>query len=88
MGNLPEKPKEMTGKYGFYMQEPADSGAAALVESAGADMLTADASGKEKSKLCNRRTALAAMEMMQDMVKKDGSALHVSWKRAAVSFID
>ena len=45
-----ETVKEKTGKYGFYMQEPADFWAQqALVESAGADMLIADASGKKKA---------------------------------------
>ena len=79
--------KEKTGKYGFYMQEPADFWAQqALVESAGADMLTADASGKKKASFAIE-DGIAAMQMMQDMVK-DGSALHVSWEEGCQSFID
>ena len=82
-----ETVKEKTGKYGFYMQEPADFWAQqALVESAGADMLTADASGKKKASFATE-DGIAAMQMMQDMVK-DGSALHVSWEEGCQSFID
>ena len=82
-----EAVKEKTGKYGFYMQEPADFWAQqALVESAGADMLTADASGKKKASFATE-DGIAAMQMMQDMVK-DGSALHVSWEEGCQSFID
>ena len=65
-----ETVKEKTGKYGFYMQEPADFWAQqALVESAGADMLTADASGKKKASFATE-DGIAAMQMMQDMVKR------------------
>ena len=82
-----ETVKDKTGKYGFYMQEPADFWAQqALVESAGADMLTADASGKKKASFATE-DGIAAMQMMQDMVK-DGSALHVSWEEGCQSFID
>ena len=49
-------------------------------------MLTADASGKKKASFATE-DGIAAMQMMQDMVK-DGSALHVSWEEGCQSFID
>ena len=49
-------------------------------------MLTADASGKKKASFATEDD-IAAMQMMQDMVK-DGSALHVSWEEGCQSFID
>ena len=57
-----------------------------LLKEAGADMLTADASGKKKASFATE-DGIAAMQMMQDMVK-DGSALHVSWEEGCQSFID
>ncbi|WP_347559825.1 extracellular solute-binding protein [Clostridium sp. AM58-1XD] len=42
--------KEKTGKYGFYMQEPADFWAQqGLIESSGAQMLTTGADGKKQA---------------------------------------
>ena len=75
--------KEKTGKYGFYMQEPADNWAQqALLESNGARMLQ------------NGRAAFASPEGIQayqlyaDMVTKDQSALHISWSEGVQSFIN
>lgn len=47
--------KEKTGKYGFYMQEPADFWAQqGLIESSGAKMLTTNAEGKKRPPLPRR----------------------------------
>ena len=44
---MPETVKEKTGKYGFYMQEPADFWAQqGLIESNNTSMLTKTADGK------------------------------------------
>ncbi|MDY5332569.1 MAG: ABC transporter substrate-binding protein [Porcincola intestinalis] len=79
--------KEKTGKYGFYMQEPADFWAQqALIESNGASMLTKDADGKAQASFASYEGA-EAMQLVADMVK-DGSALHVGWDEGCQSFID
>ncbi|MDY5580122.1 ABC transporter substrate-binding protein [Porcincola intestinalis] len=79
--------KEKTGKYGFYMQEPADFWAQqALIESNGASMLTKDADGKAQASFSSDEGA-EAMQLVADMVK-DGSALHVGWDEGCQSFID
>ena len=78
---------EKTGKYGFYMQEPADFWAQqGLIESAGAPMLTADSSGKKLASFANEN-GIAAMQMYADLVK-DGAGLHISWEEGCQSFID
>ena len=79
--------KEKTGKYGFYMQEPADFWAQqALIESNGVSMLTKDADGKAQASFASDEGA-EAMQLVADMVK-DGSALHVGWDEGCQSFID
>ena len=79
--------KEKTGKYGFYMQEPADFWAQqALIESNGASMLTKDADGKAQASFASDEGA-EAMQLVADRVK-DGSALHVGWDEGCQSFID
>ena len=79
--------KEKTGKYGFYMQEPADFWAQqALIESNGASMLTKDTDGKAQASFASDEGA-EAMQLVADMVK-DGSALHVGWDEGCQSFID
>lgn len=79
--------KEKTGKYGFYIQEPADFWAQqALIESNGASMLTKDADGKAQASFASDEGA-EAMQLVADMVK-DGSALHVGWDEGCQSFID
>lgn len=79
--------KEKTGKYGFYMQEPADFWAQqGFIESNGVSMLAEDENG---TKLLSFATdeGIEAMQMYQDMVK-DGSAMHISWEEGCQSFID
>lgn len=79
--------KEKTGKYGFYMQEPADFWAQqGLIESSGAKMLIANAEGKKEAAFATE-DAIAAMQLMADMVK-DQTALHISWEEGCQSFID
>lgn len=75
--------KDETGKYGFYMQEPADNWATqALLESNGAQMISdgkasfASDEGKE------------AYQLWADMILEDESALHISWDQGIQSFID
>jgi len=75
--------KDKTGKYGFYMQEPADNWATqALLESNGARMLT-DGKATFASK-----EGIAAYELYADMITKDKSALHIGWDQGIQSFID
>ncbi len=79
--------KEMTGKYGFYMQEPADFWAQqGLIESSGAKMLTINAEGKKEAAFATE-DGIEAMQLMADMVK-DQTALHISWEEGCQSFID
>ena len=82
-----ETVKEKTGKYGFYMQEPADFWAQqGLIESNGASMLTKDASGKAQATFASKE-GIEAFQLYADMVK-DESALHISWEEGSQSFID
>lgn len=79
--------KEKTGKYGFYMQEPADFWAQqGLIESSGAKMLTTNAEGKKEAAFATEN-GIEAMQLMADMVK-DQTALHISWEEGCQSFID
>ena len=79
--------KEKTGKYGFYMQEPADFWAQqGLIESSGAKMLTTNAEGKKEAAFATK-DGIEAMQLMADMVK-DQTALHISWEEGCQSFID
>lgn len=81
-----ETVKENTGKYGFYMQEPADFWAQqAFIESNGTSMLREE----DGTKLLDFATpnGIAAMQMYADMVA-DGSAMHISWEEGCQSFID
>ena len=75
--------KDKTGKYGFYMQEPADSWAQqALLESNGASIIT-----KGKATFASS-DGIQAYQLYQNMVVKDQSALHISWDQGVQSFID
>lgn len=75
--------KEKTGKYGFYMQEPADNWAQqALMESNGARMIT-----NGKASFASEE-GIQAFEAYTDMVTKTKSALHISWGEGVQSFID
>lgn len=75
--------KEKTGKYGFYMQEPADNWATqALLESNGARMIT-----DGKASFASEE-GIKAYETYADMVLKSKSALHISWNEGVQSFIN
>lgn len=79
--------KDKTGKYGFYMQQPADFWAQqAIIESNGASMITKGADGKVQASFASPEGA-EAMQLMQDMIK-DGTALNVGWDEGCQSFID
>ena len=79
--------KEKTGKYGFYMQEPADFWAQqGLIESSGAKMLTTNGEGKKEASFATE-DGIAAMQLLADMVK-DQTALHISCEEGCQSFID
>ena len=79
--------KEKTGKYGFYMQEPADFWAQqGLIESNGARMLTVNGEGKKEASFATPE-GIEAMQLYADMVK-DKTALHISWEEGCQSFID
>lgn len=74
--------KEKTGKYGFYMQEPADNWATqALLESNGARMI------KDGKAAFASEDGIKAYEAYADMVVKTKSALHISWDEGVKSFI-
>lgn len=75
--------KEKTGKYGLYIQEPADNWATqALLESNGARMIT-DGKATFASE-----DGIKAYEVYADMVVNTKSALHISWGEGVQSFID
>lgn len=79
--------KEKTGKYGFYMQEPADFWAQqGLIESNGAQMLTVNEDGTVQASFASEE-GIEAMQMIADLIR-DGAALHISWEEGAQSFID
>ena len=79
--------KEKTGKYGFYMQEPADFWAQqGLVESNGAHMLSTAEDGTVQAAFASEE-GIEAMQLVADMIA-DGSALHVSWEEGFQSFVD
>lgn len=76
-----------TGKYGFYMQEPADFWAQqGFIESNGVSMLAEDENGTKFLSFATDE-GIEAMQMYQDMVK-GGSAMHISWEEGCQSFID
>lgn len=75
--------KEKTGKYGLYIQEPADSwGQQALLESNGANIMT-----DGKASFASPE-GIEAYTLYQNMVVKDESALHTTWEQGIQSFID
>ena len=74
--------KEKTGKYGVYIQEPADNWATqALLESNGARMIT-----DGKATFASNK-GIEAYEAYADMVKNE-EALHISWDEGVQSFIN
>lgn len=75
--------KEKLGKYGLYIQEPADNWATqALLESNGARMIT-----DGKASFASEE-GIEAYEAYADMVVNTKSALHISWGEGVQSFID
>ena len=79
--------KEKTGKYGFYMQEPADFWAQqGFIESNGVSMLTENGDGTKLLSFATEE-GIEAMQLYQDMVK-NRSAMHISWEEGCQSFID
>lgn len=75
--------KEKTGKFGFYLQEPADNWATqALLESNGAKMIT-DGKATFASK-----EGIEAYQLWRDMILEDKSAVHLPWDQGVQSFID
>ncbi len=75
--------KEKTGKYGVYLQEPADNWATqAVLESNGARMIT-----DGKASFASEE-GIKAYELYADMVVNEKSALHISWGEGVQSFID
>lgn len=77
-----ETVKEKTGKYGLYIQEPADNWATqALLESNGAQMIT-DGKATFASK-----EGIQAYSLWADLVASK-SALHIGWDQGVQSFID
>lgn len=74
--------KEESGKYGIYIQEPADNWATqAILESNGAQMIT-DGEASFASE-----EGIEAYQIYADMVL-DGVALHISWDEGLKSFVD
>ncbi|KGR82723.1 ABC transporter substrate-binding protein [Lysinibacillus odysseyi] len=75
--------KEKTGKYGFYLQEPADNWATqALLESNGAQMIT-----NGKATFASPE-GIEAYSLWADMIVKEKTALHIGWDQGIQSFID
>ena len=87
VNNAGEQVREKTGKYGLYMQEPADFWAQqAFMESNGAQLLTANADGSYEATFASEE-GIEAMQAYADMVK-DGSALHITWEEGNQAFVD
>ncbi|MFP3916554.1 ABC transporter substrate-binding protein [Lysinibacillus telephonicus] len=77
-----EAVKEKTGKYGLYIQEPADNWATqALLESNGAQMIT-----NGKATFASEE-GIQAYSLWADLVASK-SALHIGWDQGVQSFID
>jgi len=75
---------EVTGAFGIYIQEPADSwGTQAILESNGARFLTYENGSLQASFACE--DGIEAYEMYADLVH-DGVALHISWDEGVNAF--
>lgn len=82
-----EAVRSKTGKYGLYVQEPADFWAQqALIESNGGQLLTHNSDGSYEATFASPE-GIEAMQRNADAVA-DGSALHISWEEGAQSFVD
>ncbi|MDD3368112.1 MAG: ABC transporter substrate-binding protein [Lachnospiraceae bacterium] len=76
--------KEKTGKYGLYIQEPADNWATqALLESNGAKFITKE--GDKTQATFASEEGIAAYQAWADMVA-DGTALNISWDEGMQAF--
>ena len=76
--------REETGRFGIYVQEPADSWATqAILESNGARMLTY-VDGEIQASFASEE-GIAAYELYAAMVH-DGAALHISWDEGVDAF--
>lgn len=74
--------KEQTGKYGFYLQQPADNWATqALLESNGANFIE---SGKAAFA---SPEGIEAYKLWADMVNEDQTAVNLPWDQGVQSFI-
>ena len=75
--------KEETGKYGLYIQEPADFwGQQALIESNGGRMI------EDGKAAFASPEGIEAFEMYNRMVVIDETALHIGWDQGIQSFIN
>ncbi|WP_400164476.1 ABC transporter substrate-binding protein [Brevibacillus sp. TJ4] len=75
--------KDKTGKFGLYIQEPADNWATqALLESNGARMIT-----DGKATFASPE-GIKAYQLYADMVVTEKTAAHLSWDQGVQSFID
>lgn len=76
--------KDKTGKYGLYIQEPADNWATqGLLESNGAKFLTKD--GETTKATFASEEGIEAYQQWADMVA-DGTALNISWDEGMQAF--
>lgn len=79
--------KDNTGKYGIYIQEPADFwGQQAIIESNGGKLLTVNSDGTAEATFASEG-GIEAMQTYADMIA-DGTALHISWEEGTQSFVD
>lgn len=80
-----KKITEVTGEYGFYMQEYADNWAVqGLLEGNGASMLSEDGT---KATFASQES-IDAYQLLADMVLKDKSALHITADEGIQAFIN
>lgn len=74
--------KEQTGKYGFYLQQPADNWATqALLESNGANFI------EDGKAAFASPEGIEAYKLWADMVNEDQTAVNLSWDQGVQSFI-
>lgn len=77
--------KDKTGKYGLYIQEPADNWATqALLESNGAKFITTGTDGKKTATFASEE-GIQSYQAWADMIK-DGTALNISWDEGMQAF--
>ena len=74
--------KEQTGKYGFYLQQPADNWATqALLESNGANFI------EDGKAAFASPEGIEAYKLWADMVNEDQTAVNLPWDQGVQSFI-